>query len=1366
MLAGIANGFLNYLCSVNDREVVFIDSSLPNINSLKAEWADKEIVVLSEGADPWVTMSNTLIERGGVSAVHLVSHGQSGELWIAGARYGSDNIPYELLKSWKNGLKRGADIHVYGCNVGEGELGDEFLRNLAISTGADVAVSNNTTGFSGLGGDWSLEKTYGNLESGSLIARGWTAILPTPAFAVNGDPLVFNTFTQLSGTTGVGAKRLYSNVITISGQSIDAIIEITEISSGTSVSSFDSTSSPYSNADYFQPNLTVGSSGGYAVFRISFILGGSGNPGTDVQLNDVLVNSYDIDGTQNGGPQYTDFTNIASYTLSSTSEIRYSVSSGVARFLTTNTSNVTAAPGTVAGDNVRVRVALASVTQMDVKVGANTAGGLAYYGLDFSQGPLFTNSPIAVNDLNTTTINIPVSGDVLINDYLWNGTTQTQLTSSNATTSKIADPSHGTVVVNADGTYSYTPTTGYTGQDSFIYQVCLVASPSVCDTATVTITITSAPAVNPAVTKSFNPATVAANGISTLTITLANTNATSATLTRAMTDTLPANVVVANTPNVGGTCTGTITAVAGASTVSYASGASIPSGGCTITVDVKSSTNGSYTNTIATGALQTDLGNNPTSATANLLVSASPTVSKSFSPALIATNGTSTLTIFLGNGNGSSATLSSALVDTLPTNLVVASTPNIGGTCAGTKTAVAGGSTVTYASGASIPSGGCTITVDVTSSTNGTYTNTIASGALATSLGTYNIAASSSLAVSSPPTVSKSFSPTTIATGGTSTLTITLGNSNSTPATLSSSLIDRLPANLFIASSPNIGGTCTGSKSAAAGGNTVTYASGSTIPNGSSCTITVDVTSSTSGSYTNTIAIGDLQTNLGSNVSAASDTLTVGGTPTVLKSFSPATIAPGGTSTLTITLGNSNAGIATLSSALVDTLPSNVTLSNVTFGGSCTGTKSGTSGGSTVTYASGGTIPANSSCTITATVTSSTTGSYTNTIGAGDLQTDLGNNASAASATLTVLGSPTIAKAFGTSPIAPGGTSTITFTLTNPNATQLTGASFTDTLANMSVSGAQNAGGTCTGASSNSLSAGATSLSLSGLTLPVSASCTVTVLVTSTTPGVHPNTASGVTTTETPTAGTGSNTANLTVQTATGVTLSKNGPATALVSGSVDYTLTLANTGTAPTGTTLHVLDQLPAGVTATAVMGLTNIAAGGVSCTNLNVAGGLLDCTVTLTTPMAAGTGTTGASFKVTVTMPSTVPSPALLTNYASANPDGTSTTPGSPGSSCAPNATTVCASAPTTVQAPTVAKTFGAASITSGGSTTLVFTLTNSSGNPAQSGIALGDPCPPIYCSIAPPLRSATAAAAVVRRRRPTRVGPGCYRVLPVLR
>src|SRR6185312_6026396 len=43
--------------------------------------------------------------------------------------------------------------------------------------------------------------------------------------------------------------------------------------------------------------------------------------------------------------------------------------------------------------------------------------------------------------------------------------------------------------------------------------------------------------------------------------------------------------------------------------------------------------------------------------------------------------------------------------------------------------------------------------------------------------------------------------------------------------------------------------------------------------------------------------------------------------PTVAKSFSPAQVTPGTTSTLTITLANANAADAMLSSALVDTFP-------------------------------------------------------------------------------------------------------------------------------------------------------------------------------------------------------------------------------------------------------------------------------------------------------------------------------------------------------------------------------------------------------------------------------------------------------------
>ncbi len=47
-------------------------------------------------------------------------------------------------------------------------------------------------------------------------------------------------------------------------------------------------------------------------------------------------------------------------------------------------------------------------------------------------------------------------------------------------------PSHGTVIVNHDGTITYTPVTGYTGIDSFQYQIC---DPEGCDSAWVFITI-------------------------------------------------------------------------------------------------------------------------------------------------------------------------------------------------------------------------------------------------------------------------------------------------------------------------------------------------------------------------------------------------------------------------------------------------------------------------------------------------------------------------------------------------------------------------------------------------------------------------------------------------------------------------------------------------------------------------------------------------------------------------------------------------------------------------------------------------------------------------------------------------------------
>ncbi|HUX31979.1 MAG TPA: IPTL-CTERM sorting domain-containing protein [Thiobacillus sp.] len=137
---------------------------------------------------------------------------------------------------------------------------------------------------------------------------------------------------------------------------------------------------------------------------------------------------------------------------------------------------------------------------------------------------------------------------------------------------------------------------------------------------------------------------------------------------------------------------------------------------------------------------------------------------KVFSPTSISAGGVSRLTITLSNDNVGVATLSSPLIDNLPTNVVVAPTPNAATSCGvGVPTAVAGTSIVSLPIGTTIPGGApgtCSVTVDVTAATAGSYTNTLPVGALVTSNGSNATPASAvltvtSLAATSIPTLSE-----------------------------------------------------------------------------------------------------------------------------------------------------------------------------------------------------------------------------------------------------------------------------------------------------------------------------------------------------------------------------------------------------------------------------------------------------------------------------------------------------------------------------------------------------------------------------------------------------------------------------------
>lgn len=150
--------------------------------------------------------------------------------------------------------------------------------------------------------------------------------------------------------------------------------------------------------------------------------------------------------------------------------------------------------------------------------------------------------------------------------------------------------------------------------------------------------IAAVPAVLPSLAKSFSPANVTQGAVTTLTITLSNANVTIATLGAALTDNLPGGMVVASAPNASTTCGGIVVAAAGSNTVTLPAGSTIPvNGNCVIVVNVMALGAGSLLNTLPVGALQTNNGNNSTSAVATLNVSSTavvPTLSASYTAML------------------------------------------------------------------------------------------------------------------------------------------------------------------------------------------------------------------------------------------------------------------------------------------------------------------------------------------------------------------------------------------------------------------------------------------------------------------------------------------------------------------------------------------------------------------------------------------------------------------------------------------------------------------------------------------------------------------------------------------------------------
>ncbi|MBF0179656.1 MAG: DUF4347 domain-containing protein [Magnetococcales bacterium] len=150
------------------RSVVFVDAGITGYQTLLAGLANSpEVVLLDPREDGIARITSVLANWRGVEEVSLISHGQPGRLMLGSAwlAEGTLNDHAVSLNAWQASLAPGADILLYGCDVGQGEGGSGLLKKIADLTGADVAASDNPTGDPAQGGDWILERHAGPIEA-------------------------------------------------------------------------------------------------------------------------------------------------------------------------------------------------------------------------------------------------------------------------------------------------------------------------------------------------------------------------------------------------------------------------------------------------------------------------------------------------------------------------------------------------------------------------------------------------------------------------------------------------------------------------------------------------------------------------------------------------------------------------------------------------------------------------------------------------------------------------------------------------------------------------------------------------------------------------------------------------------------------------------------------------------------------------------------------------------------------------------------------------------------------------------------------------------------------------------------------------
>ncbi|MEM7365463.1 MAG: Ig-like domain-containing protein [Pseudomonadota bacterium] len=471
-------------------EIVFISSDIEDIEPYLSNLpANAEVIIIDVAEDGIDQMSMALANRSDIDAIHLITHGDEGLLQFGDATIDAGMLAghyQQQLTQIGATLTENGDFLIYGCDFGSGDTGREALELLAQLTGADVAGSDDATGHQDQQGDWDLEVASGEIETQALSAENWENTLADPYITSNGGG--YYVFVNMD------ENQTYATTVTADDDDLPSDTLTFSIFGGYDAGDFtiDPTTGVLSfiaPPDYENPTDNIFTNGIYTVGVA--VVDSSNN--YDTQYISVVVKDVNDAPVATGNSVAT---NEDDPLVIPASAFTFSDDDGDSlQSVTLTNFNLAGGTLTHTGDTVTVTegmtITVAELADLTYTPLANSSANASfdYVANDAASGTVSASMVITVNAVDdppsvtgpdfTTGEDLSYNGSVLMTDADAGDTPEATLG---------AAPANGLVVVNTDGTYSYTPNADFSGSDSF--SIVATDDAGLTDAVVINVTVT------------------------------------------------------------------------------------------------------------------------------------------------------------------------------------------------------------------------------------------------------------------------------------------------------------------------------------------------------------------------------------------------------------------------------------------------------------------------------------------------------------------------------------------------------------------------------------------------------------------------------------------------------------------------------------------------------------------------------------------------------------------------------------------------------------------------------------------------------------------------------------------------------------